>query len=55
MQERQSATHMLPVLDRANQALVDQLAVGAGPPIYTLTPDEARTLYCGSSSDLLYR
>lgn len=32
-----------PILDPVNQVLIDQLAAGGGPPIYTLTPDEARS------------
>ena len=35
-------TEEKPILDRVNQALLDQLAANSGPPIYTLTPDQAR-------------
>src|SRR5215813_7291223 len=32
-----------PILDRVNQALLDELAANGGPPIYTLTPEQARS------------
>jgi hypothetical protein len=33
MQGRQRTTQEIPILDRANQELLDQLAADAGPPI----------------------
>jgi len=42
MRESVAVTEEKPVLDRINQALLDQLAADGGPPIYTLTPEEAR-------------
>lgn len=33
----------VPVLDRVNQDLINHLAAEGGPPVYTLTPDEARS------------
>ena len=33
----------IPVLDRVNQDLIDKLATEAAPPVYTLTPNQART------------
>lgn len=42
MTERQAPTQEVPVLDQTNQALLEQLAANAAPPIYTLTPEAAR-------------
>jgi acetyl esterase len=44
MQARQRAPQDIPILDRVNQDFLDQLAAESGPPIYTLTPDEARSV-----------
>ena len=44
MQGHQPASQEIPVLDHINQALLDELAVNGSPPIYTLTPDEARSV-----------
>jgi len=43
MQENEPATKEKQVLDRINQALLDELAAG-GPPICTLSPEEARSV-----------
>ena len=37
-------------LDRVNQDLLDHLATEKGPPIYTLTPDEARSVLLRAKS-----
>src|SRR5262249_44773182 len=42
MRDSETATCENPVLDRVNQALLDQLAADGGPLIYTLPPEEAR-------------
>src|SRR5215469_983824 len=42
MRDSETATSGKPVLDRINQALLDQLAANGGPPIYTLSPEAAR-------------
>ena len=42
MRRQQSASRQIPVLDHVNQDLIDQLAADGGPPVYTLTSDEAR-------------
>ena len=39
-----------PVLDPVNQSLIDHLTAEGGPPIYTLTPDEARTILLRAQS-----
>lgn len=39
-----------PVLDLVNQNFIDRLAADAGPPIYTLTPDEARNVLLRAQS-----
>jgi hypothetical protein len=41
-----------PVLDRVNQDLLYHLATEEGPPIYTLTPDEAPGRWMPGSSIL---
>src|SRR5215475_10183319 len=40
----------IPVLDPVNHKLIDHLAAEGGPPIYTLTPDEARSVLLGAQS-----
>src|SRR5260370_42343019 len=42
MRGSQRVTQDIPILGHVNQDLLDQLAADGGPPIYTLTPDEAR-------------
>jgi acetyl esterase len=42
MGDCQPAIHETRVLDHTNQALIERLRAHAGPPIYSLTPDEAR-------------
>ena len=42
MRGQQSAARAIPVLDKVNQDLIDQLNADSAPPIYALTPDEAR-------------
>src|SRR5262245_13680025 len=44
MQQQEPAAQEIPVLDPVNQRLLDHLSAHGGPPIYTLTPDEARTV-----------
>ncbi|WP_263366490.1 alpha/beta hydrolase [Edaphobacter bradus] len=43
VQQQQPAAQGIPVLDPKIQDFLDQLAAHEGPPIYTLTPDEARS------------
>ena len=50
MQWQQPAAQEIPVLDPVNQKLIDHLAAEGGPPIYTLTPDEARTVLLRAQS-----
>jgi hypothetical protein len=50
MTVRQPPTQEVPVLDRINQALVDQLAANAAPPVYALTPEEARNVLLRTQS-----
>ncbi len=47
---RQRAPQEIPILDRVNQDFLDQLAAESGPPIYTLTPDEARSVLLRAQS-----
>jgi acetyl esterase len=44
MAKGKPATLEIPVLDHVNKTLLDQLAAEGGPPIYTLTPEAARSL-----------
>jgi acetyl esterase len=39
-----------PILDQVNQAVINQLAAHGGPPIYTLTPEEARSVLLRAQS-----
>lgn len=39
-----------PILDYLNQALINRLAADGGPPIYTLTPEEARSVLLRAQS-----
>jgi acetyl esterase len=48
--ESVATTGEKPVLDRLNQALVEQLAADGGPPIYTLTPETARSVLLQTQS-----
>lgn len=50
MQGPQSAPEEPPILDHANQNLIDKLAAEGAPPIYTLTPDEARSVLLQAQS-----
>jgi acetyl esterase len=50
MTERHPANQEAPVLDRTNQALIDQLAASEAPPVYTLTPQEARDVLLRTQS-----
>jgi len=43
MADMELLTEEKPILDRVNQALLDELAANGGPPIYTLTPEQARS------------
>jgi acetyl esterase len=47
------ATKGIPVLDRVNQNLLDQIAAAGSPPVYTLTPDEARSALLRMQSGLV--
>lgn len=40
----------MPLLDHVNQDLLDHLAADGGPPIYTLTPNEARSVLLRAQS-----
>jgi acetyl esterase len=53
MRQQQSATRKIPVLDRVNQNLIDRLAAEKVPPVYTLTPNEARTSLLQMQSDFV--
>ena len=50
MRESEPASAEKPILDRVNQALLDELAAQGGPPIYTLTPEEARNVLLRAQS-----
>src|SRR3989442_13177396 len=47
---RERATQEIPILDHVNQAMLDHLAADDGPPIYTLTPEEARSILLRAQS-----
>ena len=49
MSEDQLSSQGNPVLEHSSQALLDRLAADGGPPIYSLTPEEARSGYYGLS------
>jgi acetyl esterase len=40
---RETAPRNMAVLDRVNRDWLDRLAADGRPPVYTLTPDEARS------------
>jgi acetyl esterase len=40
----------VPILDHVIQDMLDRLAIDAGPPVYTLTPDEARSVLLRAQS-----
>ena len=50
MRRQQSVAREIPVLDKVNQDLIDQLAADGAPPIYTLTPDQARNVLLRAQS-----
>ena len=50
MRESVAATEEKPVFDSVNQALLDQLAADGGSPIYTMTPEEARSVLLRAQS-----
>jgi acetyl esterase len=50
MRRQQSAFRQVPVLDCVNKNFIDKLAAEAGPPIYTLTPEEARNVLSRAQS-----
>jgi acetyl esterase len=50
MREDESLARKKPILDGVNQALVDELAAKAAPPIYTLKPVEARDVLLRAQS-----
>ncbi len=50
MRRQQLASRQIPVLDCVNQNFIDKLAAEAGPPIYTLTPEEARNVLVRAQS-----
>jgi acetyl esterase len=50
MRRQQSAPRQIPVLDCVNQNFIDKLAAKDEPPIYTLTPDEARSVLLRAQS-----
>ena len=50
MRRQQSKAWEIPVLDKVNQNLIDQLAADGAPPVYTLTPDEARNVLLQAQS-----
>ena len=49
----QSETIPALVLEPAAQALADALATGGGPPLYTLSPDDARAVLDGAQSGVV--
>ena len=51
MRWQESSIGEIPVLDRINQGFVDRLAADQAPPIYTLTPDEARRVLVHAQSE----
>ena len=55
MRARRTATRDFPVLDHANRILLDQLAADGGPPIYTLTPEEARKVLLRAQSGCIVK
>ena len=50
MGEGHRGNQEVPVLDHVNQALIARLAADGGPPIYTLTPEEARDVLIRTQS-----
>jgi acetyl esterase len=50
MRRQEAAAQEIPVLDPVNQKLIDHLAAEGGPPIYALTPDEARSVLLRAQS-----
>ena len=50
MQRQQPAAYEIPGLHRVNQDLLDHLAAEKAPPIYDLTPDEARSVLLRAQS-----
>jgi acetyl esterase len=50
MRQQPSVAREIPVLDKFNQDLIDQLAANGAPPIYALTPDEARNVLLRAQS-----
>jgi acetyl esterase len=45
-----SSAHAAPVLEPVTQGFIDNLAAHAGPPIYTLSPADARNVLAGAQS-----
>jgi hypothetical protein len=50
MRRQQSKAREIPVLDKVNQNLIDQLAADGATPVYTLAPDEARNVLLQAQS-----
>jgi hypothetical protein len=42
MTQQKLSFRQTPVLDRVNKIFIDKLSAKAQPPVYTLTPDDAR-------------
>jgi acetyl esterase len=42
--------HAVPVLEPATQKFIDGLAAAGGPPLYTLSPDDARKVLAGAQA-----
>ena len=55
MAEPRQPIQGVPVLDHFNQALLDHLAATPAPPIYTLTPQEAREVLLRTQSAFAFR
>ncbi len=55
MLRHQPASQDTPVLDHVNQDFLDQLAADGGPPVYTLTPNEARAVLLRAQSGSVWK
>ena len=50
MNRSQPASKDTPILDHVIQDMLEELATGGGPPVYTLTPAEARNVLLRAQS-----
>jgi acetyl esterase/lipase len=55
MEREQSTARQTPVLDRVNRDFLNRLAAERAPPIYTLTPDEARNVLLRAQSGPVHK